>query len=140
VKLVIDTNILVSAFLWKGAVNRFIALVEESDIQVYTSRVLLDELESTLQSEKLTRAVHASGLDVSGLMSRYRDMSTLITTRQMTQQICRDADDDAVLACALAARADMIVTGDKDLLVLQPFQGVDILNPTDALQRLAQHP
>ncbi|MCC9004437.1 MAG: putative toxin-antitoxin system toxin component, PIN family [Candidatus Competibacter sp.] len=56
--------------------------------------------------------------------------------RKFTKQICRDADDDAVLACALAAKADVIVTGDKDLIVLHPWNGIQILSPADALQWL----
>lgn len=47
-----------------------------------------------------------------------------------------DADDDAVIACALAAKASLIVTGDRDLLVLHPFGEIAILNPTAALQRI----
>jgi uncharacterized protein len=47
------------------------------------------------------------------------------------QQVCRDADDDLILGTALAANADCLITGDKDLLVLQQFQGIDILRPGD---------
>ena len=46
-----------------------------------------------------------------------------------------DADDDAVLTCALAAHAEIIVTGDKDLLVLHPWRDIDILNPAEAVRR-----
>jgi predicted nucleic acid-binding protein len=52
-------------------------------------------------------------------------------------RVCRDADDDLVLAAALAAKADAIVTGDQDLLVLKRFKGIPILNPRDCLALLA---
>ena len=49
------------------------------------------------------------------------------------QQVSRDADDDAVLACALAARADLVVSGDADLLVLDSFRGIGIVTVAQAL-------
>ena len=133
-RLVLDTNILISAFLWKGTTHRFIELVEENEIQLFTTHILLNELRDTLQSKKLALAITASGFSAHDFVRRYRDMTSLITARKMTQQICRDADDDAVLACALAARAQLIVTGDKDLRILHPFQNIAILPPADALK------
>lgn len=50
--------------------------------------------------------------------------------------VCRDPDDDAILACAVAAKADLIVSGDKDLLVLQSHAGIPILTAVLALERL----
>ncbi|WP_445322872.1 putative toxin-antitoxin system toxin component, PIN family [Ramlibacter sp. AN1015] len=52
------------------------------------------------------------------LLASYRRIATMVTARQLDTQVSRDADDDAVLACALAARANLIVSGDDDLLVL----------------------
>jgi len=57
--------------------------------------------------------------------------------RQLTQRISRDADDDQVLACALAAKADLIVSGDRDLLDLNEHQGVRIVTAVQALRIIA---
>ena len=54
------------------------------------------------------------------------------------KQVSRDVDDDAVLACALAARADLIVSGDEDLLVLKEFQGIPIATIAQALARIVR--
>ena len=54
----------------------------------------------------------------------------------LTSKVCRDPDDDAVLACAKAANADFIVSGDQDLLVLQAFEGIQIVTAAQALERL----
>ena len=67
-------------------------------------------------------------------MANYRRFAQLIPARKLTEQICRDADDDAVLACALSAQAQLIVTGDKDLRVLHPWRDIHILNPPEALR------
>ena len=55
----------------------------------------------------------------------------------LDRPVCRDPDDDIVLACALAANVSMIVTGDNDLLVLHPWQGIEIVKPAEALQQLS---
>lgn len=135
-RLVLDTNVLVSALLWPGTPTRLIELASEGEIQLYTSRVLVDELRDVLHRPKLTKAILATGLSAEELTRHYQRLAYLVTARQLTQPVCRDADDDHVLACALAARAELIVTGDTDLLVLHPFRGIPILNAQKALHWL----
>ncbi len=63
-------------------------------------------------------------------------MVYLQTSPALASPVSRDPDDDAVLACALAAKADLIVSGDQDLLVLQAFEGIPIVTIAQALERL----
>ncbi len=132
-RLVIDTNVLVSAFLWQGTPGRLLELAGEQAAQLFTSRVLLDELDSVLHRKKLVKSVAATGLSADAMLANFRKLATLVTARQLTAQISRDADDDAVLACALAARADLIVSGDDDLLVLGSFESIPIVIASQAL-------
>ncbi len=136
-RLVLDTNVLVSAFLWEGLPERLIALAGEHVIALYTSRALLDELSGVLHRGKLTRRVQATGLSAVQLVRNYQRLAHRITVRQLTQRVSRDADDDHVLACALAAKADLIVSGDRDLLVLNEHQGVRIVTAAQALRIIA---
>ena len=76
-----------------------------------------------------------TGLTADQMLRNYRRIVTLVTVRQLTQQVSRDADDDAVLACALAARADLIVSGDDDLLTLKQFQRIEIVSARVAVTR-----
>lgn len=131
---VADTNVLVSAFLWRGRPGRLIELAAEKEVQLFTSRLLLDELAATLAKKKLTKYVVATGMTADQLLANYRRIATLVTARQLEAQVSRDADDDAVLACALAARADLIVSGDEDLLVLKDFNSVPIVTVAQAVQ------
>lgn len=132
-RLVVDTNLLVSAFLWQGTPGRLIELAAEKEILLFTSRALLDELAATLGKKKLAKPVLATGLTADQMLRNYRRLATLVTARQLAQRVSRDADDDAVLACALAARADLIASGDDDLLTLKHFRGIPIAAPTQAL-------
>ncbi len=106
----------------------------EKEIEIFTSRALLDELAATLSRKKLAKPVAATGLSADRMLLQYRRLATLVTARQLAQQTSRDADDDSVLACALAAGADRIVSGDEDLLTLKYFQGIPITAPAQALR------
>lgn len=68
----------------------------------------------------------ATGLTTDQMLRNYRRLAALVDARTLAQPVARDAEDDAVLACARAARADLIITGDDDLLVLKRFEGISI--------------
>ncbi|GAB1391428.1 putative toxin-antitoxin system toxin component, PIN family [Rubrivivax sp.] len=133
----VDTNVLVSAFLWQGTPSRVIELAGEKEVQLFTSRALLDELAATLAKKKLARYVDATGLAADQMLASYRRIATLVTARRLDRQVSRDADDDAVLACALAARADLVVSGDDDLLSLKSFNGIPIFTVAQAIKGFA---
>ena len=136
-KLVVDTNVLVSAFLWKGTPGQLIELAGEKECRLFTSRVLIDELAEVLQRKKLTKQVQATGFTAAQMLRNYQKLATTVTARRLAQQVSRDADDDAVLACALAAQADLIVSGDDDLLVLKQFQEIRIVTPAQAVNMIS---
>lgn len=79
----------------------------------------------------------ATGLAADQMLASYRRIATLVTARRLDRQVSRDADDDAVLACALAARADLVVSGDDDLLSLKSFNGIPIFTVAQAIKGFA---
>jgi putative PIN family toxin of toxin-antitoxin system len=135
-KCVLDTNILVSAFLWQGLPARLIQHASKNEIQLFTSHALLAELDEVLHRKKLAKAVENTGFSADQLLSHYRRLAYRVTARQLIKRISRDPDDDHVLACALAARADLIVSGDRDLLVLKSFREIPIVTAAEALRVL----
>lgn len=77
----------------------------------------------------------ATGLTVPQMLAAYRKVVTLVTARQLPQPVSPDADDDAVLATARAAKADLIVSGDrKHLLILKRFDGIPIVTAAQAVE------
>lgn len=136
-RLVLDTHVLVSAFLWQGRPGQLLDLAGEKEVQLFTSRALFDELAATLNKKKLTKYVAATGLSVEQMLAAYKRISITVTARQLDGRVSRDADDDAVLACALAARAELIVSGDDDLLVLGSFRGIAIASVAGAVGRFS---
>jgi len=137
VRVVVDTNVVVSAFLWHGTPGRLLEMAGEQDINLFSSRALLDELADVLVRKKLATNVAATGLTAAQMLTNYRKLITLVTARQLPKPVSPDADDDAVLATAQAARAHLIVSGDrKHLLILKQFDGIPIVNATQAIEIL----
>jgi putative PIN family toxin of toxin-antitoxin system len=136
-RLVLDTNVIVSAILWGGKPGQFLALAGEGDVRLYTSRLLLDELRQTLERPKFSKAVAATGLTIDQIIADYRRLCILARPRPLEKAVSRDPDDDHVLAAALAARADVLVTGDDDLLVLDELEGVVIRSVAETLGKMS---
>lgn len=135
-RIVADTNVIVSAVLWGGTPGRLIAAAVEGGIQLFTSQALLDELADVIHRKKLTKAVALTGQTAEQILHDYRRLAHRVSARALTAQVSRDADDDHVLACALAARADLIVSGDRDLSDLKEFEGMPIVRPAEAVRRI----
>jgi len=128
-RVVADTNVVLSALLWAGTPGEVLVLARDGEIQLYTSKALLDALREVLHRRKFAKQVKRTGRAAADLFRDYRRLARRVTSRQLTNRIARDVDDDAVLACALAARADLIVSGDDDLLSLKVFRSIDIVTP-----------
>jgi putative PIN family toxin of toxin-antitoxin system len=136
-RLVIDTNVVVSALLWGGKPLDLLALAEQGEIRLYTSPPLIAELEVTIAKPKLARVLAASGRSTAEHVTDYRRLATLTRRALPEGAWSRDPDDDRVIACALAARADFLVTGDEDLLTLGEVESVRIVSPAELLTALA---
>ena len=91
-----------------------------------------------LPRRKLAKAVHATGKTPAQLIAEYEAFVTLVVPGSIRRTVPDDPDDDRVLACALAARADWIVSGDAHLLNLKHYHGMRIITATEAVRSLAQ--
>ena len=132
-RFVADTNTIVSALLWRGSPHRLIAAMDDYPIDFYTSRVLLAELADVLPRRKLAKAIRATGKTPAQLIAEYEGFVTVVMPASIRRTVLNDADDDAVLACALAANADLIVSGDAHLLNLKRYHGMRIVSAAEAL-------
>lgn len=132
-----DTNIVISGLLWRGNPRRILDAARDGIIELYTSPVLLEELEDVLSREKFARRLAAANVTVQDLVLGYSALATVIETDPIEPVILVDPDDDAVLACPLAADAEVIVSGDGDLLDLKEHKEIRILTATEFLAELA---
>jgi len=136
VRLVLDTNAAISGLLWGGTSGQLITAAEAGRIDIASSMPLLSELQGVLVRAKFAQQLIKRGLVVSDVFDGYAALVTMTVPASIAPTIARDPTDDRVLACALAAGADLIVSGDAHLLDLKRFHGIDIVTPVEALRRI----
>ncbi len=136
-RLVLDTNVVISGLLWNGPPAQLIETAQADAVELCTSRVLLTELTRILHRTKFDQAIIASGMSLDELLTGYIELATLVIPEPIPPTVLNDPDDDHVLGCALAAKADLIVSGDQDLLTLKLFAGIPIVTAAEAVRIVA---
>ena len=133
-RFVFDTNVIVSALLFNDSIpgQAFIRALNHGMILV--SGALVGELSRVLARDRFDRYVTREERD-EFLESLIRESNLIEITEAV--QVCRDPKDDQVLELAVNGNATYIVTGDADLLVLNPFRGVEIVTPAEFLKLTA---
>ena len=139
-RAVIDTNVLLSALLWHGTPHALLEHLHGERLSLISSPALLNELATVLARPKFDAILRTSNMARSQLLADVLQLAESIDPPPLAQPVCRDPDDDAVLALAVAAQADLVVTGDEDLLILGSYAGIPIVSAAQALQRLLQTP
>ena len=136
-RLVADTNTVISGLLWGGTPGRLIDLAVQGRIKLITSLPLLAELEGVLARDKFSGQLAKRGLSVADLFDGYVALVETVAPAQIAPTIKRDPADDQVLAAALAGKVDLIVSGDAHLLDLKLFRGIEIVTTAAALEIIA---
>lgn len=126
-RIVVDTNIIVSGLLWHGSPRHVLDAARNGAITLFTSVELLSELEDVLRRPKLASLITQVPSTPDELVEAYRALATVVTASPLPMPVSTDPDDDIVLACALTANAEAVVSGDDDLLRLTNYQNIQIL-------------
>jgi putative PIN family toxin of toxin-antitoxin system len=139
VRIVLDTNVVLSALLWRGTPHHLLATIgQRSSIQLYSSTALLEELADVLTRPSATKRLALIGRSAREVLADFVEAIELVEPASVPRMVLGDVDDDQVIAAAIAARADLIVSGDrKHLLPLGSHQGIDIVDAAEAVRRIA---
>ena len=127
----LDTNVLASSIATRGLCSELLESVIH-DHELLTCRPVLRELERVLaQKLRLPEAV------VAGFLALLKAEGTVVESRKNPPIPIKDADDIPILACAIAGKADVFVTGDKELLGLRKIEDLAVVSPRDLWNQLA---
>ena len=132
-RLVLDTNIVISGLLWNGPPRRLIDSAIGGTVNLYTSAVLIAELREALAYAKFAKRIATNGETVDRCIRRFMAIASLTAAAMIEGTGSADPDDEHVIACALAAQADLIVSGDAHLLDLKSYRRIPILTACAAL-------
>jgi uncharacterized protein len=136
-RVVLDTGVLVSALIHPhGTIGDVLRALRDGRFVAIYSTAMIVEMIDVLGRQKIRTKYHILPEDITALINLLRLRGELvIPQREITA--CRDAKDNKFLEAALAGNAEILVSGDEDLLVLNPFEGINILRPAEFLARLA---
>ena len=133
-RFVIDTNVLISALLFKYSVPfQAIELAEKQGIILY-SEATLNELDRVLSRKKFNKYLSLEDRQV--FLLKFISSSQLVSITEKIA-VCRDEKDNQFLELAISGNANVIITGDLDLLTLNLFQGIEIITPDMFIDRLS---
>jgi putative PIN family toxin of toxin-antitoxin system len=130
-RVVLDTNVLISALLFKGELSRIVRLWQEGKILPIISKETFDKLMAVLEYPKFSLS-HAEIKSI--IEHEIIPFFEVVNVSEHVRGACRDPGDDKFISCAISANADFIVTGDKDLFDLKKYQSVRIIQAAEFIK------
>ena len=135
-RVVLDSVVAVSAFLTEGLTADLVSQCQEN-VDLYTAEEILQEIRYVLLEKPHIRNRYTySSNTVETFINYLRDISTIVTQLPKIRVIERDPKDDMIIACAVAASANYIISRDRDLLDLGNYQQIQIITPKEFMQIL----
>ena len=135
-RAVADSNVVISGLLWRGPSRAVLDAAREARLELFASPELLAEVAEVLERPKFHSRLQQAGVDATELVAGFGSLAARVIPAEKEAVIASDPDDDAVLACARAAGAELIISGDRHLLALKVYRGIKILSPTTAVELL----
>lgn len=128
--VVVDTNVVISSIFWSGNSHKILKNVSAGKIQAFTSEEIVEELVKILSRfrYKLPKA------KIAETVNFYLKTFQLISNIKSINAVSEDPDDNKFIECAVKAKVDYLITGDKHLLKLDSYREVKILTPSDFLK------
>lgn len=131
-RVVLDTNVLVSALLFKGKVSRFVALWQQGRLVPLLSKETFGELRKVLTYPKFALDREEIGAILEDAILPFFE---IVDSVEPIKGVCPDPDDDPFIACAASGGAEFVVTGDARLVGLGQYGTVRFITPSEFLKR-----
>lgn len=141
VRVVVDTNILVSALISKkiSPPLEIYNLMKSENFLLVTSRLILEELEDVLGRKEITKLHQRTPEQIQRILAEIAETSVVVPGLVIVEIVKADPDDDIFIAAAIEGKAEYIITGDRALLNLIEYQRIKIVTPANFLHLINQH-
>ena len=131
-RIIIDTNVLVSGVFFGGLPGRLLSMWKDGGIKLVASSDIFNEYAEVIR--RLGRKYPT--LETTSIIDLLAVELEIIRTKKIKSPICRDPDDDKFIACAISGKVELIISGDQDLLVLKKFKNIRLITPAQFFQEL----
>jgi len=132
-RVVLDTNVLVSALLFRGELSKIVGLWQKGKIIPLISKETFSELRTVLGYPKFSLTQEERDYIIENEILPYFEIVQVV---KEVKGVCRDPEDDKFISCAISASADYIVSGDKDLFDLKQYKSAKIIKASDFLKKV----
>lgn len=132
-KIVLDTNVLISATFWDGDSNKIIEKVERKEIELVLSKDIIEEFAKVLDYREIKEKIKNKNLEMKRTIEKIISLSTIVDPIEKLNIVKEDSDDNKILECAKAGDVDFIITNDAHLLRLKQFEKIRIIPPREFL-------
>ena len=133
IRVVLDTNILISAILFGGEPRQVLDRVIRGEIRLCISEAILEELKGVLQRSKFNYSTEA----IQAILTELISLSDFVNPSKTIRAVSEDPEDNRILECAVEAEANYIITGDVHLVRLGRYQDIEVLNAATFLEKLS---
>lgn len=136
VRVVLDTNVLVSGVIASGYSAQILDAARREEIKLITSVHMLEEFSDVMSRRRIVRKYPKATENAETLLDFLRAFAEFVSGVPDENQISSDRDDDFVLACAIEGKADYIVSGDPHLLDLKTYKRISVVSPREFVERV----
>ena len=130
-KVILDTNVIVSGIFFKGPPSEILVLWKKKKFKLIATHEILQEYKQVVDD----LSTQFTDVDVSEIMAKITLNSILSFSITLPDKVCIDPDDDKFFAAAMASKCRIIVSGDKHLLSCSGFSGIEVIKPSDFLEK-----
>ncbi len=134
IKLVLDTNTLISGFFWEGNEAELIRKIENNKAQLFISNEIIDEVESVIKRPKFRLVLEKTSQTPEQIISKIISLSHFVTGPKVKDTIKDDPSDEKFISCAVNAKADYIISGDNHLLNIKNYNSIKIIRTYEILE------
>lgn len=134
-RVVLDTNVIVSGLLWKGSTKAIFDLIEDDQVELCMTPAILDEVERVLLYPQIAKQLDKVGISIKQVVGYLLENATFFHDENLVQVVRDDPTDNVFINCAIVSGSQFVISGDKHLLLVKSYMGIQILKPVEFLKK-----